>query len=492
MKPEDMFERIGEADERYVADAKKKRRRGWIPAGAVAAVLAVAILCGAFLGPWNPAWSVGGETTGRYTPRPVEPNVIYDAEVLEAFSLALAEYPLMAQYPGDEYNPDLHDAWYNDRRAQGAAYSTLEKEPTDFFYAAMETFLANANGENIVCSPVNIYMALAMLAEVTDGNSRREILDALGEESIESLRVTANAVWNAHYNDDGAYTSILGASLWLADSLSYDEETVTRLKEIYYASSFRGEMGSESYNEALRAWLNTQTGGMLSDQISELEMPAETVLALATTVYFRAKWGNTFDEEKNSEGIFHGASGDTLCEFMNSENFHPYYWGERFSAVALDFDIGGSMYFILPDEGVDVSTLLSDKEITDLLTAPSYYEKNKYCEVVLSVPKFDVSSQLNLADGMRSLGITSVFDSAASDFSPITDIEGTAVSEATHGARVAIDEEGCVAAAFTMILDAGGMPPGDTVEFVVDRPFLFVITSEVGTPLFVGVVNVMK
>ena len=47
------------------------------------------------------------------------------------------------------------------------------------------------------------------------------------------------------------------------------------------------------------------------------------------------------------------------------------------------------------------------------------------------------------------------------------------------------------AAAYTIIDAAAGAaaPPDDTVEFTVDRPFVFAITGPAGLPLFVGVVN---
>ena len=40
---------------------------------------------------------------------------------------------------------------------------------------------------------MNVYMALAMLAEVTDGESRRQILDLLGSSSLEDTREQAKA-----------------------------------------------------------------------------------------------------------------------------------------------------------------------------------------------------------------------------------------------------------------------------------------------------------
>ena len=50
----------------------------------------------------------------------------------------------------------------------------------------------------------------------------------------------------------------------------------------------------------------------------------------------------------------------------------------------------------------------------------SGWEKSKSIIVHYSVPKFDVSSEMQLADGLKKLGVTDVFDSTVSDFSPLT------------------------------------------------------------------------
>lgn len=132
--------------------------------------------------------------------------------------------------------------------------------------------LSGADGKNAVCSPVNVYMALSMLAEVTDGDTRAQILSLLGADSMESLRKTAGNVWAANYQNDGAVTSILADSLWLSDSMDYNSNTLARLADSYYASAYRGEMGSETFNEALRRWINEQTGGLLKDSADGLSL----------------------------------------------------------------------------------------------------------------------------------------------------------------------------------------------------------------------------
>ena len=146
-------------------------------------------------------------------------------------------------------------------------------------------------------------MAFAMLAEITDNNSRQQILDVLGCDNIETLRKEASALWLSNYSDDGLVTSILSSSVWLSDRYSYKQESLQQLANIYYASSFSGKMGSEKYNKALQTWLNDQTGGLLKDSAETIEMGPETIMALATTIYFKASWSDFF-QKKTTTKVF--------------------------------------------------------------------------------------------------------------------------------------------------------------------------------------------
>lgn len=423
-----------------------------------------------------------------------------------SYCVAAAEYPEMAPYPNEseffnaigyfdnEGFSRVYDEWWADKKAQRSQYEGYRDGLDGFFAGSMQEFLSGTNGANRAYSPLNVYMALAMLAEITDGNSRGQILELLGKNDIDSLRAQARAIWNANYSDDGAVTSILASSVWLNENVDFVQETMNSLAENYYASSYRGEMGSDEFNKALQDWLNEQTGGLLQEQAENVEMTPETILALATTVYFRAKWDGEFNENNTKEGIFHltGADGESVtCDFMHRSGSRTYYWGDKFSSVALGFEGSGSMYFILPDEGVSVDELLADEQAMSFMVNRSDWENTKYLIVNMSVPKFDIASEIDLCAGLKALGITDAFDPAVSDYTPMTsDMEGIFLSKAQHAARVTIDEEGCTAAAYTVMMEAGAaMPPEEEVDFVLDRPFLFVLTSQDGLPLFTGVVN---
>lgn len=407
--------------------------------------------------------------------------------------LVEAVYPEMAQYPetdGITYDEDAYAAWKASVRAQQPLTSEYKNGIREFYESTMQEFLKDTEGKNKVYSPLNVYMALAMLAEITDGESREQILNLLHTDSIETLRNNASILWNANYCDDGTVTSLLASSIWLRNGMTYKEETLRTLAENYYTSSFSGTMGSAEYNKLLQGWLNEQTGGFLEKQAANVEMDPATIFALATTVYFRARWDSVFHEGSNTEEIFHTDSGDVTCEFMHQSGTNTYYWAENFSAIARELENSGEMLLILPDEDVQVEELLTDEEALEFIYSHQLWENQKRLIVNQSIPKFDVASDYSLVQGLKNLGVTDIFDTEESDFTPlITDTEA-AVSAATHAARVMIDEEGCIAAAFTVMLVYGtARPPKETVDFVLDRPFLFVINGQDGQPLFIGIVN---
>ena len=492
MKHEKLADALSELDERHIEEALKSRRHAhhyrWI--AAVAAVLVLAITLGLLMRPGTQP-EVTMQTpmlpssTGPSLPaqQPVEPTAS------SHFRLASASYPTITQYPG-EYDYDAYIRWSRDLKALHNQPDGYADNLEDCWNQLVPALLSGESGQNTTCSPLNIYMALAMLAECTDGESRSQILDLLNADTIEALRKQANQVWRAHYNNDGLTKSVLGSSLWLQEGYSFDPSTVSLLAENYYASVFQGNLGSADMNKALQNWLNEQTSNLLTEQVQNVRFDPMTVLALATTIDYQVQWRDfQFSENKHTEATFHGAKGDTSETFMNAGlSYGPYYWGEHFGAVSLPLEDGSRMWLILPDEGVSPEEIT--EEVMAFLADPNK-ENQKRMRVNLSLPKFDVVSQRDICAVLQQLGVADVFDGARADFSPIlSDDDDGYVSSINHAARVMIDENGVTAAAFTLILRAGAaMPPEDQVDFTLDRPFLFCVESNDGLPLFAGIVN---
>ena len=342
-----------------------------------------------------------------------------------------------------------------------------------------------------------------MTAELTAGESRAQILSALGAEDLASLRREAHEVWLESYHSDKMGESILATSLWMNSDLRYESGPLRILAENYYASSFSGQMGSQGFDRALQSWLNAQTHGKLRDASSRESTWSRTeldVLTLASTVYFRGKWTHKFDGG-TSAGPFHAPEGDVTAEFMHQRLSGAYYWFDSFAAAAQGFTSGAVMWYILPDEGVTPEELLQDPQLLSFLSAEEPRDSNgdnrEYVFINLAVPKFDVEDELEMTNDLQAMGVTDIFDRTVSDFTPLirdpkAEEMGVWLSEAKQATRVLVDENGCEATTYIKFnFGAGtGGPPNDEVDFVLDRPFLFAVTNGTnGLPLFVGIVN---
>ena len=460
--------------------APRKRRRplrAALPA-AVAAVLAVALLV-------NGVPGLGGGTTAS-----------------AAYALAQPAYPDLPKMPAEptadseaawEQFSEDYSAWWDAWRAyrneapgldeQAGLLSALED------FTAGSTALALAGEGTGVYSPISLWFALAMLAETTEGNSRREILDALGAEDVEQLREWADSLWHALYTDDGTAAVLLGTSMWLNEGVDFNQDTLDALAGHYYAGSYQVPMGTDEADQALADWTAEQTRGLIGADGKVLETTPDTLMVLTSTLYAMGRWVNEFQPENNTDDVFTAADGtQQQAEFMHRTEDANFIRREGYQAAALN-STAGQVVFVLPDEGVAPRDLLADPDFLGSLDV--YGEDGIYGEVQWSLPKFDVSSDLDLKSTLTGLGITSVLDPEASDFSPLTSTEPVWLDQAKQIARVQVDEQGFQAAAVTLLAMAGGGAPEDDPRICVmdlDRPFLFIIRDG-SAILFVGVVD---
>ena len=383
---------------------------------------------------------------------------------------------------------------------------TIAETFRSFMADAMLTLLSEAGEENSVMSPVSLFTACAMLAEITDTETRQEILDVLAARDIKDLRTQAKAVWELCYKESERSKSLIGNSLWLSKDISYKQTALDVLGRDYYASVFYGDMTSEKYSAMLRKWINDQTGGLLKEQAGELAFDPLTVIGLVNTLYFEAAWYKPFLPSNNRQMVFHAPSGDRETEFLHGEVEVDYYQSTTFIAARKE-DSLGYVWFFLPKEGVELFDMMQDPAFGDFLAyrfeAENYgtdvwngKEKTYrgvtggHAVINFFVPKLDITKKIELIPALRKLGIESCFDPNRADFSAVTGAEGLYVSKADQTTRLILNEEGVKAASFTnFTIDAAGIFAEDHFDLVLDRPFFLLVTGEENLPLFAAVVN---
>ena len=357
-----------------------------------------------------------------------------------------------------------------------------------------ETAAVVFTGEgNAVYSPLSLYAALGMLTELTDGETKQQVMDLLGVSDSEALRQWTKALWQQLCYDEQDSALRLGNAAFLNENMAFHKEPLDVLAEDYYASSYQLPMGSKAADKTIAAWLNQQTNDLLTEDTGAIKTKEIDLLRLYNTIYYKAAWRAEFSGGATEKDIFTAADGtEQRTDFMHiSLAGSPVARGKGYRCASLYLKDGGRMTFYLPDEGVKVEELLQREnflqEAEDLLVDALEVRVN------WSVPKFDIRASLELNDALRALGVTDAFDKAAADFTPLTDT-GAVVSSVMQAARVRIDEEGMEAAAYTEIIvepTAAEPPPCSEEEMNLNRPFLFAIWKD-GAPLFIGTVQTME
>ena len=225
---------------------------------------------------------------------------------------------------GDEAYNAAYQALWEEHSAQQTAYyeavqtlrgdgvdAALTPALVDYTLRTAQQLFSGVTEKNVVYSPANLYLALCMLAETTDGDSRAQILELLGLDSAEQARSAANALWRTLYRDGADGKTLLANSIWLNEQFDYHEDTVGTLANDYFASTFRAPMGDQATDAAIAEWINENTNHLLEDAAASLETKPETLMALISTLYFKGTWSKQFEAFNTSEDVFTSAS--TSC-----------------------------------------------------------------------------------------------------------------------------------------------------------------------------------
>lgn len=456
---------LGYVDEKYISAAAKRKKKKHYWLAAIAAVLTLVILF----------------------------NIPSIPLSISAKAISIASESRKMERPN--IRSEEFDQWYAESQQRNSITKNAIPPLIAFSAKCSKEVLSGSDIKNRVWSPINAYIALAITAELTAGDTQDTVLKTLGVSDLNDLRAKISALWEQVYQDNGKEISVLSNSLWLDKDVAYHQQTMDLIAHHYYTSVYQGDLGTERTNKDISNWIKNQTGGFFSDQKENVHITPNAMLALASTVFFQSQWSDKFDNDNNTEQPFHTNNGDVICTFMHKQLAEMnYYWDEDYGAVQLGLENGSSMWLILPDENKTVNDVLNSGAYMDMITHSDAFPKDnhKWMKVNLSVPKFDISSSVDLEPSLKEMGLQGIFNPLGNDFSSSVNSETPVFLDSIHqNSRVTIDEDGVKAASYIILEFGAGAaePPDEIIDFILDRPFLFAITNH-SVPMFVGAVNI--
>ena len=402
-------------------------------------------------------------------------------------------------------------------KAMDVKYSDAQQEGYEEFIDKLDAFAAKLTYEvyadsnkqsNICISPVSVYMALALATECANGETRDEILSAVGVTYDEVKNFTK--VLYGFSNREYYYTNMmnnkkilafeeLANSIWVDKNTTLKEDGINNLANNFNCDLFSVNFKTSEGEKAINAYIKDKTHGVID---SDLDLSPETLITLINTFYLKEVWNEDGDELKFTDKAYDFKNADGSVK--NTKLLQGYYFngniyeGEGYTSFYTTTEHGFDIKFIVPTDGHTLDEVFTSENIYNINNLGDYGyidEENKLLHHTrVFFPEYKASFDGNLADILKNdFGINKLFDFEQCDFSNVSD-EQLACGGVIHKCSIDVNDKGIEGAAVTVMPMAGDPGPLDGYEevyhdYIVDRAFGFVITDSYGAVLFSGVVN---
>lgn len=342
---------------------------------------------------------------------------------------------------------------------------------------------------NFIVSPYGFFSALSMLANGDNGDTRDAILKGLGytdgTEGLSALNEYCGMMNRELPELDGRVNLSLANSIWTAAELN--ENFSNELSDTFNAEWIAQNPAGESGMQAINNWVSGNTKGMIAQF---LKQPQHTSLSVINAIYFNGKWTNKFSKSETKSGLFKNIDGtEAKADFMNQTADFLGYFYDNIEAVELTYGSGNySMLLIKPTEGKtfdEMRNSIDQDYLDNMMASPVYLTYN----LQVSVPKFKIYTDLDLAGTIGKMGFEDIF---TREFNSILKNNSHLnVSSLLQAVTIDVNEEGTEAASATQagMTTAPAIFPHAPVVF--NSPFIYMIRERsTNTVFFIGqVVN---
>lgn len=351
---------------------------------------------------------------------------------------------------------------------------------------ALNLFSQMKGFDSKVVSPMSVSYLMGMLANGADGQTRLEIMKAIGCEKVslrdlnefyQMLIIRAN-----HF--DKATTINIADYIALNCHYQLKDSFASTMQNYYKAGIESLDFSKASTLKHINRWCSDHTDGMIPKIIEQVD--ADAVSYIMNAIYFNGTWADKFDKRQTKLGNFQGYTRDIKkTQMMHRNGKYQYLDNADFAAIDLPYGNGSySMTVILPNRGKSIDEVMANLDAKKIGELGRDMDE---CVVDLKLPRFTISQETGLNDIISKLGAPTMFTSGA-DF-PNFASGNLSISKMIQKAKIEVSEEGTKASAVTMAMVAmtALRPEPRKVEFHANRPFIYMITEHsTGAILFMG------
>lgn len=336
----------------------------------------------------------------------------------------------------------------------------------------------NTKDDNFIISPIGIEILLSLCSNGAEGETQNEILKFLNYKNLETANKESKRIIN-QFNKNKDILSVANAIL-----------TKEKAKEefIYTAiTEYEAKIEELKNYQQVNTWAKNKTKNNIIKIIDSIS--PNTLMILLNAIYFEALWTKKFDINDNSQKEFKnfGIESEKVITTMMNLNgvLLNYYENKYFQSVKLNYESKNKSthsIIILPQKKITLDNLINifNNEMYEELIEGLNKKESK---VNIFLPKFELEYKIDLCNILYDLGIRKAFTKDA-EFKKICKRPPTDpihIGQILQKNYMNVNEKGTQAASvteLTIILECYKDKTSKGIDFICDKPFLFLIRNE--------------
>lgn len=332
---------------------------------------------------------------------------------------------------------------------------------------------SNNKDNNYIVSPYSVEVALSMLKEGANGNTKKQINKVIQKEK----------------------TNIDNKNVKLANALFIRDIYKDKIKESFtntLKKKYKSDLLVDEFKtpDVINNWVKEKTDGMIPETIDDTS--ENFLLAIVNVISINTKWKYKFECENTEKEEFINNDKKLDVEMMSqSYDKDIKYINDDVKGIMLPYNEDLEFIGLMPDKGLNkFIDNLDNKSLYKYLN--SFKKIKKKQKVDLSLPRFTYEYDFEkFKDSLEKIGIKDAFDKDNANFTNImtkkdmkevnAEDNNIYITKAIHKAKVELNESGTKAAAVTysgMQWDSIEEKQPKSIKIKFNKPFMYIIRDK--------------
>uniref|UniRef100_A0A0C9S0I9 TSA: Tityus bahiensis Tbah00821 mRNA sequence n=1 Tax=Tityus bahiensis TaxID=50343 RepID=A0A0C9S0I9_TITBA len=371
-------------------------------------------------------------------------------------------------------------------RSVSSGISAFIESNNNFAFSLYKELLKE---KNLVISPWSISRGLASIYLGAQNYTKREMEEVLfrNEAGVTSKEMIVSYGHIERLLKRKTEVDITSFNAAVIQEGSPVSETYKH-KLFHYFNTVLYELDMTSHGKLVKDFINLlveiKSNGLITDILTRVPT-SDTILLLLNGIHYKGEWVQKFDPKLTAVSTFYNRDRVPVqaAMMLATSNFtYRYSHLDDVHVLRLPMDGKFAMTFVMPGENGsldEVGKTLNYKTLQRIIN-----EEATPKMVKLSLPKFKLVSETDLAEALIGLGMHTLFSPVNADLGGIDVNKGLFLKDVIHQASVEVSEEGVEAAATTIL---GIESRLGAVYIPFNRSFMYLIEDlDTGLIIFMG------